>query len=186
MQWFGTHKAFKEAGEEPTYGFLYRETLMLIYLMGGTFMSAIVWTAMRTGLPQFNPWLLGSAALFGFFAQPAFAVGLEAATECVYPCGPSTAGAGVIMCAQYVGLAVSAGAGYYIDQASHDALKRDRVHEVGVGMSVCWLAAGVLMVMYKGKDNLKRLTHEHEEETKRRRMPPAPPLKATASDVITP
>jgi len=172
-------------GEEPTYGFLYRETLILIYIMGGLCMSAINWLAMRNGLPQFNPWLLGSAGIFGFFAQPAFAVGLETATECVYPCGPSTAGAGIIMCAQYVGLAISAGAGYYIDQAGNNNLKQDRVHEVGILMSSCWLISGVLMFFYKGKDNLKRLVHESEEEERRRRIDPSLAV-SPQDDALTP
>lgn len=176
----------KSRGEEPTYGFLYRETLMIIYIMGGICMSAINWLAMRSDLPQFNPWLLGSAGIFGFFAQPAFAVGLETASECVYPCGPSTAGAGIIMCAQYVGLAVSAGAGYYIDQGGHDSLKRDRVHEVGVLMSSCWLIAGCLMYFYKGKDNLRRLIHETEEEQRRRRIDPSLAAAPGSPGALTP
>jgi len=56
---------------------------------------------------------------------------------------------------------------------------------VGILMSSCWLISGVLMFFYKGKDNLKRLVHESEEEERRRRIDPSLAV-SPQDDALTP
>eukprot|EP01064_Diplonema_japonicum_P002713 TRINITY_DN1175_c1_g2_i1.p1 TRINITY_DN1175_c1_g2~~TRINITY_DN1175_c1_g2_i1.p1 ORF type:complete len:545 (+),score=169.66 TRINITY_DN1175_c1_g2_i1:37-1635(+) len=158
---------------------LHREALIVIYLIGGVLLQAMMLIACRENTVekygQANPFILISAALFGFFAQPCFSVAIELGSETVYPASPSMASAGVVMCAQYVGLIVSVIFSAYItavgdlsasSQSGYDHQERqeqDRVHVAGYVMSGCWIIAGVLMIFFR-KDNMARLSFEKEQK----------------------
>eukprot|EP01060_Flectonema_neradi_P029893 TRINITY_DN423_c0_g2_i1.p1 TRINITY_DN423_c0_g2~~TRINITY_DN423_c0_g2_i1.p1 ORF type:complete len:527 (+),score=107.90 TRINITY_DN423_c0_g2_i1:436-2016(+) len=143
-------------GKKP----LHREALIIIYAIGAVLLQGIMLLACKT--PNSPAILYVSAALFGFFAQPCFSVALELAAETVYPASPAVAAAGVVMCAQYVGLFVSAFFGWYINEGSDDSEQRDRVHVTGFVMSGSWLLACILMVFFR-KDNLGRYEYEREQ-----------------------
>eukprot|EP01059_Diplonema_ambulator_P002484 TRINITY_DN12106_c0_g1_i1.p1 TRINITY_DN12106_c0_g1~~TRINITY_DN12106_c0_g1_i1.p1 ORF type:complete len:546 (+),score=176.79 TRINITY_DN12106_c0_g1_i1:52-1638(+) len=157
---------------------LHREALICIYLIGGLLLQSMMLAACRENTVekygQANPFILISAALFGFFAQPCFSVAIELGCETVYPASPSLASAGVVMCAQYVGLIISVIFSAYItavgdlsaSESGYDHQERqeqDRVHVAGYVMSACWIIAGVMMVFFR-KDNMARLNFEKEQK----------------------
>ena len=144
-------------GKKP----LHREALIVIYAIGAVLLQGIMLLACKT--PNSTAWLYASAALFGFFAQPCFSVALELAAETVYPASPAVASAGVVMCAQYVGLFISAFFGWYINNGSNEGEERDRVHITGFVMSGSWLLACILMIFFR-KDNLGRYEYEREQK----------------------
>eukprot|EP01062_Namystynia_karyoxenos_P024243 TRINITY_DN19430_c0_g1_i1.p1 TRINITY_DN19430_c0_g1~~TRINITY_DN19430_c0_g1_i1.p1 ORF type:complete len:574 (+),score=152.51 TRINITY_DN19430_c0_g1_i1:105-1724(+) len=136
---------------------VYREVLMLLYVVCAGAMQLVMWLALRTGLADVNPWLILGSGVFGFFVQPAFAVALELAAETVFPVSPATAGAGVIMCAQYVGLIMSISLAAYVDHGS-DEDRRRKVRISGCIMSGCFVLGCAMMAFF----NAPQLRREYE------------------------
>lgn len=178
---------------------LYREVLIVLYIVCASSQQFITWVAARTGgrddeiplntstlspttnfpttslgtYPTASPtldvtppplvFLILGAGLLGFFVQPAFAVALELAAETVFPVSPATAGAGVIMCAQYVGLITSIGLASYIDSGD-DAERRSKVHTAGCIQSGCFVLGSFMMMFFNAPQKRREYEAAKREE----------------------